>query len=334
MKKYETSFFLMVLLNFAAILISNCSIAQPSIDNGYFITHPDKLVLRLYLSQKFAPFTISSSKNDEDLNYRTNSKLNLGVGATYRNLTLNVAYGFSFLNKDKGQGKTKGADFQFHAYPHKWAIDLLGAFLKGYYLDPKNKNPLNLTGYYRRPDLKRNIMGLSVFRVPNADKFSYRALLTQNDMQTKSAGSLLYGGEAYYGIVKGDSALVPVQANSNFKQAGVAKVNFFSIGPGIGYAYTLVISKHFFIGASAIADAHINFSSEESSDGKHKKTSLLPGGLYKGALGYNSSTWSFGATILGNILYAGSASSSKEYFLPTGNFRFILAKKLSVKKHA
>ena len=101
-------------------------------------------MLRIYLSQKFAPFTISATGNDKDLNYKTNSKLSLGIGGTYQNITLNLSYGFSFLNKDKGQGKTKGLDFQFHLYPHKWAVDLLGTFRKGYYLDPKDNNGLNL----------------------------------------------------------------------------------------------------------------------------------------------------------------------------------------------
>jgi len=306
---------------------------KTSIDNGYYITYPEKLMLRLYFSQKFAPLTISSSKNNQDLNYKTNSKLSLGLGATYNNVTLNLSYGFSFLNKDKGQGKTKGLDFQFHLYPHKWAVDLLGTFRKGYYLDPKDNNGLNLANYYQRPDLKRNIIGLAVFRVPNAARFSYRAALTQNDWQIKSAGSLLYGGEAYYGSIKGDISFVPPGVANNFPQFGVNKINFFSIGPGIGYAYTLVIDRNFYITGSAIGSVDLNFSSEERAGDKHKKVSVVPGGLYKGAVGYNSSAWSISANIMGNAVYAGSALSSKEYFVPTGNLQLILAKKIGLKAH-
>ena len=335
MKKYQNYFCFFFLLSLLLALIPDYSIAQKkiSIDNGYYITYPDKLTLRLFLSQKFAPFTISSSKNNEDINYKTNSKLNLGIGATSNSFTLNLSYGFNFLNKDKGEGKTKGLDLQLHIYPHKWAIDLLGTFLKGYYLDPKDKNGLNLVNYYQRPDFKRDIIGFSAFRVLNADKFSYRAALTQNDWQTKSAGSLLYGGEAYYGIIKGDSALVPSNVSNNFEQAGINKINFFSVGPGIGYAYTLVIHKNFFVTGSAIGSVDLNFSSEERTGDKHKKVSLIPGGVYKGAIGYNCSTWSLSVNILGNALYAGSESSSKEYFLPTGNLRLILAKKIALKPH-
>ncbi len=302
---------------------------KESVDNGYYITYPDRLMLDVYAMQKFAPLTISS-KQEQELNYRTTSKLNYGVGFAYNGLGLNVSYGLS--NKDNGKGKTKGLDFQFHLYPHKWAVDLLGSFRKGYYLDPKKNNGLSQPGFYVRPDLHRSVVGLSVFRVPNSHKFSYRAAFTTNDWQTKSAGSILFGGEAYYGSIKGDSVIVPASVSSLYEQAGIDKVNFFSIGPGLGYAYTLVIAKNFFITGSAIGSIDLNFSTEEGGN-KKNKTSIIPGGIYKAAIGYNSSTWSVSANITGNALYVGSESSSKEYFLPTGNLRFIVAKKLAPRPH-
>ena len=175
--------------------------------------------------------------------------------------------------------------------------------------------------------MKRNIVGFSVFRVPNAGRFSYRAALTQNDWQTKSAGSLLFGGGAYYGAMKADSALVPNKVSSFFEQAGINKINFLSIGPGIGYAYTLVMGDNFFITGSAIANLDVNFSNEEKASEKNKQVSLTPGAVYKGAIGYNSAVWSISANIIGNALYVGSESSTKEYFLPTGMLRFIVARK-------
>ena len=301
---------------------------KESIDNGYYITYPDRVMLNVYLQQKFAPFTISSS-NEPELNYRSASKLNLGVGFAYNGLGLNVAYGFGFLNKANAKGKTKGLDFQFHLYPHKWAIDILGSFRRGFYLDPKKNNGLTQADFYVRPDIKRSVVGISAFRVPNSHKFSYRAAFTNNDWQTRSAGSLLFGGEIYLGSVKGDSVLVPVALSSLYDQAGINKINFFTIGPGIGYAYTLVIDKNFFITGSVIGSADLNFSKEEKAGDKKSKVSIIPGAIYKGAVGYNSDTWSVSANLTGNALYIGSESSSKEYFLPTGNLRFIVAKKLA-----
>ncbi|MEO6636690.1 MAG: DUF4421 domain-containing protein [Ginsengibacter sp.] len=333
MRKYRSCLSLAFIVGIITFLLPQKSIAQDeaSLDSGYYITYPDKLMLRLYLSQKFAPFTISADASDKDLNYKTTSKLTLGAGFTYKSLTLNLGYGVGFLNPEKGRGKTKGLDLQVHIYPKKWAVDLLGTFKKGYYLDPKDNNGLTQPNYYLRPDFKRTIIGLSVFRVPNSGRFSYRAALNQNDWQIKSAGSVLYGGEAYFGSIKGDSALVPSQVNSTFKQAGIDKINFVSVGPGIGYAYTLVLSKHFFVTASAIGSLNVNFSGEDKGGSTMKVTSIIPGGIYKGALGYNSDVWSVSATIAGNALYVGSESSSKEYFIPTGNLRFTVAKKFGTR---
>jgi hypothetical protein len=334
MRKFQVSFHLIFILSQFAF-IPNLIIAQnkASVNNGFYITYPQKLMTRVYLSQKYVPLTISSNSNDIDLNYKTTSKLNLGIGATVNGLSLNLSYGFNFLNPGKGRGKTKGLDLQFRLYPHKWAIDFLGTFIKGYYLESDDNNGLHLTDYYVRPDLKREVVGLSAFRVANPDKFSYRAAITQNEWQTKSAGSLLFGGEIYYGLVKGDSALVPKTVSSSFEQAGINKINFISAGPGIGYAYTLVVDKNFFITGSAIGSLDFNFSTEEKEGSSHTKSSILPGAIYRGAIGYNSSTWSISAHIIGNALYVGSASSSKDYFLPTGNIRFIVARKIGGTKH-
>ncbi len=320
---------------FLCLLISSFCFAQKDsmVDNGYYITYPNKAVVRAFASQKFAPLNISA-KNNNDLYYRSNSKLGVGLGATYHSLTLNLGYGFGFLNRDKGKGETKGLDLQIHIYPKKWAIDLLGVYLKGYYLDPGDNNGLGLSDYYQRPDLRRGLTGISVFRVPNAGKFSYKASIVHSEWQTKSAGSLLYGGEAYYGVVKADSALVPGGVSNDFDQAGIKTFHFFNVGPGIGYAYTFVIDGHFFISASAIASAHLNFVSEQKTSDKQTKVSLTPGAVYKAGIGYNSSTWSVSANILGNALFSGSAASPNNYYLPTGNYRFTVAKKIDIKRGA
>lgn len=319
--------FVLVVVIIFATLFNAKSQQNSSFDKQYFISYPKETVIRLFFSQKFAPFTISSD-NTQDLNYKTNSKLNFGAGITYNNITANLSYGFKFLNKDKGQGTTKGLDLQIHLFPKMWSVDLIGSFLRGYYLDPGDDNGLHLTNFYLRPDVKRNILGFSAFRVPNADKFSYKAAITQSEWQTKSAGSLLYGGEVYYGSMKGDSALVPSNAASLYPQAGIPYSHFISVGIGGGYAYTLVIHKNYFISASAIATADVNFSREEKNNAQYTKTSLLPGGELKAALGYNSERWSISASILGNALYSGSSFTSKKYFLPTGNTRLTLAKKI------
>ena len=220
-----------------------------------------------------------------------------------------------------------------HVYPRKWAIDVWGVFPKGYHLEPKGYAAANSNSYYYRPDLKLELIGISAYRVPNKEKFSYRAAIIQTEWQKRSAGSVLYGGEAYYGAVKADSAFVPRSLQSGFPQAGINNTNFFRIGPGAGYAYTLVMARHFFITGSLIGNLDLSFTTENGTV-KTNKFALSPSAVYKAALGYNSADWNLSANWTGNALWIKGASASKSYFWPSGNYRLVVAKKFEMKgKH-
>src|SRR5215216_5315036 len=122
MKKNKNYLCFILLLSLLSSISPTGSNAQDStVVNEYFIKYPKKLMVRVYLAQKFAPLTISSAS--KELSYNTNTKLNLGAGVSYRGFTLNLFYGFKFLNKEKG-GKTTGLDLQLNLFPEKWVIDL------------------------------------------------------------------------------------------------------------------------------------------------------------------------------------------------------------------
>ena len=172
-----------IIVCFAALLNpynANAQKASPH-DSSYYTDYPGSLTTRIYFSQKYAPFIIPASGNKTDIQYTPNTQLNMGIGATYNNFSLNLSYGFGFLNNDDEKGKTKGLDIQLHLYPHKWAIDALGIFHKGNYLYPIGYATHNSASYYYRPDVKINLIGLAAYRVPNAEKFSYRAAMIQNE---------------------------------------------------------------------------------------------------------------------------------------------------------
>src|SRR5258705_7254913 len=179
--------------------------------------------------------------------------------------------------------------------------------------------------------MKLTLIGLSAYRVPNKEKFSYRAAIMQTEWQKKSAGSFLYGGEAYYGTVKADSAFVPKSVQNSFPQAGLSTINFFRIGPGAGYAYTLVIAKHFFITGSLIGNLDFSFTTEKAVN-KNNKFALSPTTVYKAAMGYNSRSWNVSANLTGNGLWIKGSASSKDYYWPNGNYRLVVSKKFDLKQ--
>src|ERR1700733_9955644 len=82
-------------------------------DTSYYETYYNDVTARVFVTQKYVDFKLPSN-GGKDLEYHGNKKFNTGVGATWHNLTVNVFYGFSFLNRDTAKGKTKGLDLQFH----------------------------------------------------------------------------------------------------------------------------------------------------------------------------------------------------------------------------
>jgi hypothetical protein len=303
-------------------------------DTNYYETFPDKITGRIYFSQKYVHLNFPPKGNGNDLEYKANHNLNLGLGVTINKISINLFYGFSFLNnKDSAKGETKGLDLQLHAYPRKWAVDIYGVFPKGFYLDPKGYASSNLNAYYHRPDLKLSLLGISAYYVPNKEQFSYRAAITQTQWQKKSAGSILFGGEIYSGKIKGDSAIIPKAVQSGFPQAGLTKVNFICFGPGVGYAHTFVIEQHLFLTGSLVGNLNATITTEQGAT-KTSKFSISPAEVFKVAAGYNSSNWSVAVNWTGNGVWFKGPSSPEHYFWPSGNYRLILSKKFDRKKHA
>jgi uncharacterized protein DUF4421 len=321
------------------VICIHCSLASRAQkdfphDTAYYETFPDKITVRLYLSKKYVHLNFPSGGSAQDLEYKANPKLNLGAGITIKNISINLFNGFGFLNpKDDPKGKTKGFDFQVHLYPRKWSIDLLYVSPKGYHLGDKGMAGAGPDEYYYRGDLKTTFFGISAYRVPNKERFSYRAALSQTERQKKSAGSFLYGGQIHHGIIQGDSVLVPELLSATYPQAGIKKINILSFGPGAGYAYTVVIQRHFFITGSMIINLDANFTNEEGDKiPPLKTTSLNPSEVFKAAAGYNSGLWNVSANWTGAGFWVKGATVEKDYFFPTGNIRLVMAHRFPTHK--
>lgn len=328
-KVYGKSLLLTLLLAAAAFSIK--AQYKPQHDTNYYSTFPKKLTTRFYFSKKYTSVNFPATDKANDLAYRANTPLVMGVGATYNNLSLNLAYGFGFINHDDDKGRTRSIDLELHVYPFKWAIDVLAIRHKGLHID-KDDYTADGNNYYYRGDAIQTLAGIAAYRVPNAGKFSYNAAMIQSEWQKKSAGSILYGGEFYYGSIKGDSSLIPSAKAAAFAQAPIDKMQFFTIGAGVGYAYTLVIQKHFYLMGSGIANLDVHFTSAFNKGVTQTKTAVGPSFIYKAAIGYNWKDWNLSANWAANALWINTANADRAYTIPTGNYRFILAKRIDVNR--
>ena len=189
-------------------------------DSSYVRDYTHILTGRVYVSSKFNSFTIEDGLTGASLLYRPNNQVNLGIGASYRSLTLNLGFGFAFLNQDgDAKGETEYFDAQANVFRPKWAINTFFQTYRGYYVDGYTKQELGWdvpTEFAARSDIRQVTLGLTALHIFNDERFSYRAAFNQDAWQRKSAGSWLAGGYATYYDVRADSSLVPLALDSLF----------------------------------------------------------------------------------------------------------------------
>ncbi|GAB3912346.1 hypothetical protein GCM10028803_55470 [Larkinella knui] len=296
------------------------------VDTAYVQIFRGKLTARTFLSQKYTSFVLSTPlKQSPSLRFRPNSALDLGIGATFGALTLNLSYGLSFLNQNNGKGKTRDIDLQTHVYMRKWVVDGFGQFYSGYFLAPRGKASSDPDRYYQRPDLGVRMVGGSLWRVLNFRRFSFRAALVQNERQKQSAGSWLMGFQLYYGVMQGDSALVPGVFQAAFPDDEVRRMRFIKVGPCAGYAYTYVFRERWFATGSLTANLNATFSKETFEAGKLTAGNVRPDFLFRAVAGYNSNQW---CVTLGWVNGSVAVRSPVyRYTIHTGNYRFTVARR-------
>lgn len=315
------------------ILLFKLEGASAQYDSSYYVSYEDQITSRFYFSKKYTSLKFRDTKEEYNVTFRPNTTLNMGLGATYKWATLNLAYGFGFLNPDRGRGKTKYLDLQFHSYGRKFITDVFGQFYRGFYLSSNSSNNLS-NEYYLRPDIHVNHVGTSVQYMLNHKKFSYRASFLQNEWQKKSAGTFIFGLEVYYGKVTADSTLIPTLVNNEEASRDITELRFFEFGPNAGYAYTLILKEHFFLTGSASISLDYGETKISDRDGDKTKTGVSPNTFFRFFGGYNSHRWAISLTYVTNGVSLATESIERQIILNTGNFRLNYIYRFSPSKKA
>jgi len=298
-------------------------------DTSYYNSYETQLTARFYFSKKYTAFRFYDKEDDVLLKYFPNTNLNMGVGATYKWATLNLAYGFGFLNPTDNKGKTEYLDLQCHIYGRRFLIDLLGQFYSGFFL--RNQDLRDANGnYYIRPDIKVYQMGASAQYMTNYRKFSYRAGFLQNEWQKKSAGTMLLGWQLIWGRGLADSTIVPTAISQIPSDPQHQQLTFVETGPSIGYAYTLVIKKHFFIMGSATMIISFGSSVIEGAESV-RSSSFIPNFSFKTFAGWNSKHWAISLTFTNEMVNISADENNQTFSLNTGNLRLNFVRRFKIK---
>jgi hypothetical protein len=303
---------------------------KPDHDTTYYRSYKGSIITRVFFSRNYNQFKLEPPANQPRISYHANTTLNIGVGLTYRFVSLSISKGLNFLRSDKEKGNTNSFDLQTHVYAKKWTIDALAEFYKGYYLNPPGLAAPDGQRYYKRPDMGTQTVGISANRVLNDKRFSYGAGLAQNASQEKSAGSFLLGAEAFYTAINGDSALVPYKADSVYNKENIHKIHLFEMGPGIGYAYTLVLKKHYFLLGSFNENLNFRISREIGNGVNSYKINFSPATILRLGAGYNSHKSGLSVSWFDSSASAEGKTSGYRYAMRTGSYRVVYVRRIAI----
>ncbi len=327
-------------LNLQGQILDETVLGHP--DSNYIESYADKLTMRLYTSRKFTNFTLTDDLVKPNLEYRPNDRLNLGIGATYYGLTLNIGLNFPFVNDDDDlYGETAYLDLQSHILMRKFTIELWFSYYQGYHIgNPGNTIPEwdDEDNYPYRGDINSIVGGISSYYIFNHNKFSYRAAFVQDEWQKKSAGSFLVGGSIYAVNVRADSSFIPYDIyDSNFFRGYDFNRSFFTtISANGGYAHSFIIKKKIFFTISLLGGIGVGNSKliaiESNPKPSVNKTTMNANFTFRFAFGYNSQKYYVGFSNVYSSFSTPSPIEKTSMAFGFGNVRFNIVKRFNVKK--
>ncbi len=298
------------------LLLFPINILRAQVDTSYVVKFKRELALQAYLSKKYTSLSYQFPSEYNEHEYMPNSRTRLGVGVMWKAFALYLGYGFKFLN-DADKGNTKSLDLQLHYYGRRFLIDFFGQNYQGFYMEYPEKSG----NYVLRPDLKIFQYGVVGQYVFNGNKFSYTAAFNQDEWQKRSAGSFHLGLGLYYSLMMADSSYLLGGTIVNHQE-----LRSVLVGPNLGYAYTFVIGRRFFITPSLTVGLHVGFTSVDKW--QNKDVDAYPAVFPRIALGYNAERWALCLSYTNNKVST-AKSEDATLKLNTGSLLLIFSRRFS-----
>lgn len=314
-------------------------------DSAYVVDHTHLLTARAYFSTKFNAVDVDDQKLGSHIEYRPNTNVNFGVGASYRALTLNLGIGVPALNRDDSlRGETRYLDAQGNMYGRRFAINVFAQLYRGYYIDQLSFPGFNdLDSIYARalgqdrlrPDFRQRNLGASVLFIRNNRRFSYRAAFNQDAWQRKSAGSWLLGGDLVYQGVRAERSVIPDAVDSLWRSPlRFRRIDQVELGAMGGYAHTFVVFRHMYLSFTGCIGLGLvrSVTQELGGDqGYQRRVHWGPNLRSQGrvAAGYNSARTNVGLSYVNEQSQTGLAPRAV-YGWSVGNFRIFFVRRFGV----
>ena len=292
-----------------------------SVQNEYIIDHKKQFNVKLEVSNDISSFDVVS--DDAELKLQPNLNLRYAAVLSYKFLTVRIGIRPKISDEEKEEkGDSDTFRLRFQLLFDKWNHLIEYNYDRGFYVtntdDFTDETSLN---YIQFPDLTSNVFYLNSSYKFNK-KYSMRAIQSQTEVQSKSAGSLMPSASFMYYSLTGTDRIKDVDGNIITRDV-YSEYDGINLALGLAYYYTFVLKKYWFINAFAIPSAGIDFYKShvfdfDTSYNLSNNDAFLAFNYGFGG-GYNGEKIFFGATYKNRITNE-KFSSSKYRITPSNNF--------------
>lgn len=326
----------LIMLAFLSFISIN---TQAQIDTTYIKSFKDKLTTRIYSLNEAATLVMDPLAEGPDLSYRPNSKQHFGIAAYYKWFGLGVAFQSPFRNTNEDiYGDSKSMDLRLNVYGRLLNAELAYVNYKGYYLENTPKiidSYLPGNPYYIRDDLTIESTSGIIYFVPNYKKHSFRAAYIQNEYQLKSSGSLIIAPAFQINQLKADESLIPDDYAGKYavyEEDKLMRGKFKVVGVFVGYSYTLVFLKRFYVNAAMLPGAFMQYYNYHTEENHYQKNNAYFLWAIRAAAGYNGKRWFAGMGGVSGFNTALIPINTPAYALGLEQFRIWVGTRISFKQ--
>lgn len=228
-------------------------------DTNYISNFGNEVAVRLVSVTKYNYFRIRDKINNTKLRYRPVRDVSLGVGVSYKWFSLDITFALGLSNNSEFED-TRSFDFQGSMFSSKQYISATLQYYKAYKLSGLSGVDVPMSdASQRREDIRTINFGLQYMYAFNYTRFSFKAPFVFNEVQRKSAGSPILGASFNLFVMNSDSSIVANELKDYFDPLlHMDDLNIMSAAISLGYMYTLVYKKHFFLTMSIIPGVNVN----------------------------------------------------------------------------
>ena len=295
-------FLLIFIFLLPGILVAQ--LIEETSSNGYFVKMNNTLNLRLDLDNDVRSFEYEGLETNYSI--EPNTRLRMAVAINYRFISLKVGFSPKFLagNDAEQKGTTKIFRLSLNIFLKDWWQNFDYNQVKGYYVEGFESptiggvNTLNDSKYLILPDMKTlSVTGTTYYRFN--ENYSFKAVINQNEIQIKSAGSFI--PSLYYGYFEITDQTTPEDIHSFFILANA------------GYFHTFVLNKNWYSNLGLAPGLGVEFDkivtrTEDQGETTSNHTNMIFNINTQIGVGYNSRRFYGGTSLSGGAITRGENS--------------------------